>query len=130
MRGVIHEQSDAQTHTPGPWTQNICHGGELTGVEAAIAEMEDCEAFALSQARVAEIDAAVTWDSREPGRTERALADARLLISAPDLLKALEAVLKECQVAAPGPHWRWHDEYYEAFDQARAAFTKATEDTS
>jgi len=40
------------------------------------------------------------------------------------LREALEEVLKECQVAAPGPHWRWHDEYYEAFNVARAALSK------
>lgn len=41
------------------------------------------------------------------------------------LIAALEGVLLNCQVAAPGPHWRWDDEYYEAFNKAREALAVA-----
>ena len=46
---------------------------------------------------------------------------------------AADYVLQECQVAAPGLHWRWHDEYYEAFKglteavKARAALQPSGE---
>ena len=41
------------------------------------------------------------------------------------LVEALEAVLSECQVAAPLNLGRWDDEYYEAFNIARAALKLA-----
>lgn len=48
-----------------------------------------------------------------------------VLAAAPDLLEALEAVLSECQVAAPLNLGRWHDEYYEAFNMARVTLAKS-----
>jgi hypothetical protein len=45
---------------------------------------------------------------------------AALVLAAPKMLKALEELLREGQVPAPGPHWRWHDEHYAAFSTARA----------
>ena len=43
----------------------------------------------------------------------------------PELLEALETVLQECRVPASGPQWRWHDEYYDAMNNAQAVITKA-----
>ena len=91
------------THTPGPWV---------------LAEYDG---------QVVEVMSAHDTDIAFFPRTPEGMANARLIASAPDLLKALKAVLSDCQVAAPSPHFRWDDEYYAAFNQARAAVAKATE---
>lgn len=60
--------------TPGPLVFAISPGGELTGVEAEIAEMQDCEPFAYSQATALNGCLTLVWDSREEGATEKAVA--------------------------------------------------------
>lgn len=42
--------------------------------------------------------------------------------------EASKRVLTEGQVAAPGPHWRWPDEYYEAFNDLGQALPHDTVD--
>lgn len=52
-------------------------------------------------------------------------ANAALIAAAPDLLEALKALCDEGMIPAVGPHWRWSDEYYSLFENARAAIAKA-----
>lgn len=76
------------THTP--WTFSIHMGGELTGVDAEIAELEGCDPFDLSQIRFDSIPVEITWDSRIEGATESCIEHARLIAAAPELLEALK----------------------------------------
>lgn len=83
------------SHTPTPWATKVKHGGPVTGVEAEIAEMNDCEPFNLSVIEFPEIGAEIVWDNRVPGRTERALADAELIRRAVNSHDALVSALEE-----------------------------------
>lgn len=97
--------------TPGPWAIEALGGHELTGVEAEIAEAQDCEAYALRQLKIVapskptgakrrnketgKFDISVpttaceiVYDPRFPGGACHE-ADARLIAAAPDMYEAL-----------------------------------------
>lgn len=79
-------------HTPGPWTVQHVPGGELTGVDAEIAALEDCEPFARSVVSIPETSFERAFDPRRDGETERALADGAMHAAAPQLRAALETI--------------------------------------
>ena len=48
--------------------------------------------------------------------------------AAPKILEALKDITEHGMVAAPGPHFRWPDEYYELFDKARAIIAEIADE--
>ena len=121
-----------QKHTPGPWEFR-----EFAADEAQIADMirlglkpvrqlmNDGGAIVMGpDARVAVVDCQTSYKRGQGHATEceERDANARLIASAPDLLEALKAVLKE---------YSQFSGYYEnedraAIKSARAAIEKAT----
>lgn len=89
------------SHTPGPWSMSW--------------ELQDYNEFwaLYVEAGPATIFVFGNRDEVSPREENRAMADARLIAAAPDLLEALEAALSS-QRASDG--WR---------EQARAALAKA-----
>lgn len=83
--------------TPGPW--KVVTGTTMRGVNVFSADDFICEVGALNGSR---------------DRDERIEADARLIAAAPDLLAALQGVLRVADRAT------------DEFDAARAAIAKAT----
>jgi hypothetical protein len=93
-------------HTPGPWTTGDLFK-DLPGYEI-------CEQGGI---RIAEVDA-------EMVAHEQAVADAKLIAAAPDLLAALDELL-----FVAGAHQRFNviERFGRACEQARMALKKATE---
>lgn len=83
--------NDNGKFTPGPWSIDHRRGGPLTGLDAELAEIEDCEPFALSVIEVKEPRFERTFDSRVAGAEETAIANAHLIAAAPELYTALKA---------------------------------------
>jgi hypothetical protein len=86
-------------HTPGPWTMT-----EQGSPSAYVEDSETSIGIESSDRRVAAVEG---WDN--------ALDNARLIAAAPDLLAALETMLRTPNDLALGP----------AIAQARAAIAKA-----
>ena len=84
-----------KTHTPGPW-----HLIDQTEIRNA----SGCTVCVTSEYRV-------------PGREQEAIADARLIAAAPDLLAALRAMLENWEFGGLQPY---------PIAQVRAAIAKAT----
>ena len=83
------------THTPGPWIHHRDQdGSDIIGPDGFhVGRVEDMG----------------------PGGDD----DGRLLAGAPEMLAMLQELVEHGMVAAPGPHFRWPDEYYKLFDKAR-----------
>ena len=95
----------AAKHSPGPWKADLCLDGW------GIHEVQ--RADGLSIARLAQMQTAFAPDDQE------GIANALLIAAAPDLLKALSAMLTHMGMD--------EDEWNKpTFDQARAAIAKAT----
>lgn len=109
------------------WTVTFRHGGELSGTEAAIAAADDCEPFAYSQAFINTYDqlasVEITWDSREPGATERAEQIAAMICACPDMLKAL--IDLTAAFVNPGDGAPFESGEVPELDRARAAIAAA-----
>jgi len=110
-------------HTEGPWTYRHEPGGVLTGPDAELAEAQGCEAFALSQIFIEDTGYHITFDPRVPGVEGRALADARLIAAALDLLEALEFGEEIISGDLTGASWKAACNAFAS--DARAAIAKA-----
>ena len=90
--------------TKEPWGVEVVEGGELTGIDAKIAEEQDCEPFALSSANIISINEytggkrynketkkhdlpinkiifEIVYDSRNAGEEQEARANAQRIVS-------------------------------------------------
>lgn len=107
--------SDISKATARPWALEIREGGPLTGVEAEIAEMQDCEAYAYTQMWIASpseptggkrrnpetgafdipvprVIATITFDPRDKVAAAKARADAALIVRAVNRDHAFDAM--------------------------------------
>jgi hypothetical protein len=97
------------THTPGPWS---AHGQAIYAGDTYLAQCWDETSRELHTYKDAVGDIPV------PSNGAEAQANARLIASAPDMLKALRGMVREINLGA-----RMHTAPVEA---ARAAIAKAT----
>ena len=109
-------------HTPGPWATYFCNPGERNGVIYS-------ESLSEFSANICELvaDTCIKDNDRRRGDkwvfSEQRAADARLIAAAPDLLWALEKMLREhdaLQMAENKTDDRWPAATY-----ARATIAKA-----
>lgn len=90
--------------TPGPWCTEVPgpNGCPTVGTEMGL------------------MTAMVAHSINEPGQKERAVADAKLIAAAPEMLAALSLVMKRGDIVQRS------DQYmHEVLDAARAAIAKA-----
>lgn len=66
----------------------------------------------------------ITLDGTALGHKKTIAEIDRLKAINAELREAATIVAKICQVPAPGPHFRWDDEYYEAFNKLDAILAK------
>ena len=92
-------------HTPGPWRLNQ---GALLTVEAD-----------GHLGPIAELRSRLDYAGMNPIVAQTRDANARLIAAAPELLEALQAIVKTCNVRIDDPR-------IQHFDKARAAIAKAT----
>jgi len=98
-------------HTPGPW--------EVTDLRHSIVvRTESPNKTKYGASRYAAIGG---FDRSDPDQLSEALANARLIAAAPDLLEALELMLDRFR-DTEGSHGQWEEE---ATENARAAIAKA-----
>lgn len=95
-------------HTPGPW--------QVSGVRVKLGN-EDCQAVGPDNFTIAFLPI-----GRRPHELAGALADARLLAAAPDMLEALRNTLSLLKVFTR----ETDDVAKTVWDQAEAAIAKAT----
>ena len=101
---------EAMKHTPGPWeVADLPH--------SIVVRTESPNKTPYGASRYAAIGG---FDRSDPDQLDEALANARLIAAAPDLLKALKW-LAVC-VKRPGPHM----DAVAALEKADAAIAKAT----
>ena len=99
-------------HTPGPWyVFHSAHRGRF--------DDDGPGAFSIGDAQTAYSANILCSRYEWPERAEEMKANARLIAAAPDLLKALQAIVATCSVRIDDPR-------IALFDAARAAITKAT----
>jgi hypothetical protein len=115
---------EAMKHTPGPWeVADLPH--------SIVVRTESPNKTPYGASRYAAIGG---FDRTDPDQFAEAIANARLIAAAPDLLEAL-------QEATSALEWRWervanraapvHETaIQEAYNQARAAIAKATGEKS
>ena len=107
-------------HTSGPWFVHVIN------VTAHIGPGQECPR------NLSGVVTNIDLESLTPKATGQALANARLIAAAPDLLEALEAL--EAQVDNTGRYFDPPDAYaevpWEFIDQARAAIAKAKGETN
>ena len=93
-------------HTPGPWRLV-----GIRGVVMATNQNSPSELICVADCRTVDVT------------TDEALANARLIAAAPDLLAACKVMVAKCAGHMPDPRYpAWHKDCCEV---ARAAITKA-----
>lgn len=119
------------------WTVRYCAGREATGVEAEIAEMNDCEPYNLATVEIPEIGFRRIWDDRDEQEHDF-LAIAHLIAAVHAMYEALEAAANTLiSLHSDDEDFRytgsemdsssWDDpEAFETFCQISAALADAT----